>query len=136
MAERETIRSYSRRDPDAESILSEDIPMYVRKDQRQDMLASRMGSQSYPLLSTMPPHHASHDSVHSMTEVRADHGKKGFMIYMVTKQPDNDADNDDDEQARYQPSDKADDTTEDIEYYGPRRIHTKPMSHPSTESLS
>ena len=136
MVERETIRSYSRRDPDAESILSEDIPMYVRKDQRQDMLASRMGSQSYPLLSTMPPHHASHDSVHSMTEVNADHGKEGFMIYMVTKQsspePSEGAvDSDDDEQARYQPSYKSDDTTDDIEYYGPRRIHTKPMSHPS-----
>ena len=137
MAERETIRSYSRRDPDAESILSEDIPMYVRKDQRQDMLASRIGSQSYPLLSSsIPPHHTSQDSVSSMTEVRADHGKKGFMVYMVTKQPspgpsEEAADDDTDVQARYQPSDKADDTANDIEYYGPRRIHTKPTSHQS-----
>ena len=136
MAERETIRSYSKRDPDAESILSEDIPMYVRKDQRQDMLASRMGSQSYPLLSTISPHHTSQDSVSSMTEVRADHGKKGFMVYMVTKQPspgpsEEATNNDVDALARYQPSDKADDTADDIEYYGPRRIHTKPTSHPS-----
>ena len=58
------------------------------------------------------------------------------MIYMVTKQPspgpsEEAADSNDDAQARYQPSDQADDAADDIEYYGPRRIHTKPTSHPS-----
>ena len=136
MGEGEPIRSYSRHDPDTDNIISEDIPRYVRKDQKQDMLASRMGSKSYPLLSTMPAHHSSHDSLHSLAEVRADHGRKGFMVYMVTKQPSPGPSDEatDDTVDESDPTYKSPDATDDIEYYGPRRIHTS-SSGPSTTRI-
>ncbi len=115
----ETIRSYSRRDQDTDSLLSEDIPRYVRKDQKQDMLAGRTGSKSLPLLAQ---HKASQESLHSLSEVRGDRGKKGFMLYMVSKPAQSET-----QSLAEEPEDTKlpAESWDDIEYYGPRRIETR-----------
>ena len=129
MEDGQPIQSYTRCDADTESILSEDIPRYIRKDQKQDMLASCIGSKSYPQLSVLPSHHASQDSLHSLSEVRVDHGKKGFMVYMVAKQtspgPSEKGAEDDGLHSKYDLSG----TTDDIEYHGPKRIISGSYNH-------